>query len=387
MVVCPADAVNGSTRERHNRRMDGDGGTSLDDDSALVDTLIELMELPGPTGQEEPVLAWCRGRWSALGARISVAPVGNVLAHVGGRGPRLLLQGHADEIGFVVKSIDGRGFVWLDNGQGGGGRFFHDRYPVGQPALVIGRRAHVPGVFATPTGHILTTRPQEPGRLGANDLFVDVGASSRAEAEALGVHVGAGVIWNPPTRRLGRRLFGKAIDDRVALALITHLMGRVAPDELCYDLTVAATVQEEIGLVGATALGTPGQFDLAIALDNGPIGDYPGVDAREMPVHLGHGPTLVYKDGWVHYDRRIISRLLEIADDRDIPVQQSTFPGFGSDGAALIKAGIPTALLGLATRYTHSAFEMVDECDLSGALALLRAFVTTPAKEMPLGPS
>jgi putative aminopeptidase FrvX len=355
--------------------------------AGVVETLIELMEMPAPTGQEELVLAWCRDRWQQLGAEVRVSPIGNVLAHVPGNGPRLLLQGHADEIGFVVKSIDVNGFVWLDNGQGGGGRFFHDRYPVGQPALILGRHTRVPGLFATVTGHILTTRPQEPGRLATNDLFVDVGASSKAEAELLGVHVGAGVIWNPPVRRLGHRLFGKAVDDRVALALMTHLLADVNRSALAYDLTLAATVQEEIGLVGATSLISPADVDLAIAIDNGPIGDYPGVDPREMPVTLGAGPTLVVKDGWVHYDRRIVNQLRDVASAREIPIQESTYPGFGSDGAALIKLGIPTALLGISTRYTHSAFEMVDERDVTAALELLNAFVMTPAKPLPLGPS
>lgn len=357
------------------------------DSSPVVQTLVELMELPGPTGQEEPILAWCRERWSSFCSDVNVTPIGNVLAHVGGNGPRLLIQGHADEIGFVVKSIDANGFVWLDNGQAGGGRFFHDRYPVGQPALVIGRKSRVPGLFATATGHILTTFKQEPARLSTNDLFVDVGVTSKAEAEDLGVHVGAGVIWNPPTRKLGHRYFGKAIDDRVALALMTHLLEDTEGERLTYDLTIAATVQEEIGLVGATSLATPAQFDLAIAIDNGPIGDYPGVDSREMPVALGAGPTLVYKDGWVHYDRRIIEQLVKVAGDNGIAIQESIYPGFGSDGAALIRSGVPAALLGISTRYTHSAFEMFDERDVDGALALLKAFVTTPAQPLPLGPS
>jgi tetrahedral aminopeptidase len=355
--------------------------------NTVIETLIELMEMTGPTGQEEPVLAWCRERWQRLGATIDVSPIGNVIGRVSGNGPRLLLQGHADEIGFVVKSIDRNGFVWLDNAQGGGGRFFHDRYPVGQPALVVGRNARVPGLFATMTGHILTTRAQEPSRLAMNDLFVDLGVSSKAEAEALGVHVGAGVIWNPPTRRLGQRLFGKAVDDRVSLALMTHVLAEVDHQSLTYNLTLAATVQEEIGLVGASSLLSPEQIDLAIAIDNGPIGDYPGVDEREMPVVLGGGPTFVYKDGWVHYDRRIIEQLRTVATANDIAFQESTYPGFGSDGAALIKRGIPAALIGISTRYTHSAFEMVDARDVEGALALLKAFCTTPATPLPLGPS
>jgi tetrahedral aminopeptidase len=352
----------------------------------LSETLIELMELPGPTGQEEPILAWCRERWSALGGEVEATPIGNVVAHFRGTGPRLLIQGHADEIGFVVKSIDSQGFVWLTDGQAGS-KTFHSRFPVGQPALIVGRDKSVPGLFASATGHILSTRPEDKPRLDANDFFVDLGVESRLEALALGAHVGAGVIWNPPTRRIGRRIFGKAIDDRVALALMTHLIEDLNLNSLTYDLTIAATVQEEIGLIGATSLGTKGNFDLGIAIDNGPIADYPGVDLREMPVHLGQGPTLVYKDSWTHYDRRVINQLLDVATANNVPVQQSIFPGFGSDGAALIRAGIPTALLAIATRYTHSAFEMLDERDIDAALALLRAFVTTPAKKLPLGPS
>jgi endoglucanase len=152
-------------------------------------------------------------------------------------------------------------------------------------------------------------------------------------------------------------------------------------------LTVAATIQEEIGLVGATSLAPLGSYDLAIAIDNGPIGDYPGVDPREMPIVLGGGPSLVYKDSWTHYDRRVINRLIEIAAANEIPVQETTYQGFGSDGAALIRAGLPAALLGLSTRYTHSPFEMLDERDLEGAANLLEAFVTTPAGPLPLGPS
>jgi tetrahedral aminopeptidase len=354
--------------------------------SKLSETLIELMEIPGPTGQEEPVLSWCRERWSTLGGEVEATPIGNVIARFKGTGPRLLLQGHADEIGFVVKSIDDRGFVWLTDGQAGS-KTFHSRFPVGQPALIVGREKSVSGLFASPTGHILSTKSDDKPRLDANDFFVDLGVESRLEAIALGAHVGAGVIWNPPTRRVGRRIFGKAIDDRVALALMTHLVEDLDLKSLSYELTIAATVQEEIGLIGATSLGSKGKYDLAIAIDNGPIADYPGVDLREMPVHLGQGPTLVYKDSWTHYDRRVINQLLDVAAVNDIPVQQSIFPGFGSDGAALIRAGIPTALLAIATRYTHSAFEMLDERDIDAALALLRAFVTTPATKLPLGPS
>ncbi len=351
----------------------------------VLDTLIELMELPAPTGQEEPVLAWCRERWAELGGEVSAQPIGNVVARFRGDGPRLLLQGHADEISFVVKSIDERGFLSLADGQAGS-RKPHLRYPVGHRALILGRSGPVEGLFAAVTGHIAVTLP-ETSPLTENDIFIDLGVDSREEVEALGVHPGAGVIWNPPVRRLGQRYVGKAIDDRVALALITHLVAEIDRSDLTYDVTLAATVQEEIGLIGALSLARRGEFDLAIAIDNGPICDYPGVDPREMPVRLGKGPSLVYKDSWTHYDRRVIGQLRAVAQANSILLQETIFPGFGSDGAALIRAGIPTALLGIATRYTHAPVEMGDVRDLDGALALLKAFVTTPATPLAAGPA
>lgn len=361
--------------------------SSIEHSPELIETLIELMELAGPSGQEEPVLAWCRSRWSALGAEVIASPVGNVVAHLPGNGPRVLLQGHADEIGYLVKSIDQRGFIWLADAQASGAKNLYHRHPIGQPALIIGRGGRIDGLFATVTGHIVSTRSDDALLTSINDIFVDIGVSSRDEAEAAGVHVGAGVIWNPPVRRLGTRIIGKAIDDRVALAIMTHVLQTVDRASLAYDLTISATIQEEIGFVGAMSLGARGNYDLAIAIDNGPIGDYPGIDPREMPVTLGAGPTLVYKDSWTHYDRRIISRLRMVAAANEIPFQESVFPGFGSDGAVLMRAGIPTALLGIATRYTHSAFEMADVRDVEGALKLLNSFLTTPATPLELGPS
>ena len=348
---------------------------------SVLDTLLALTRLPGPTGQEGRVLDWCRERWTALGADVSIQKVGNVLAHIPGDGPKLLIQGHADEIGFLVKSIDERGFVWIVSAQVGPIQP-QVRYPVGQPALVIGRDGQeIPGLFATATGHILVTRPDKRP-LEDNDLFVDLGVDSREEAEALGVHVGASVVWNPPARRFGHRYTSKAIDDRVALALATRLLETVDRPALAYDLTIAATVQEEIGLIGAASLAG-GAYDLAIAIDNGPIGDYPGIDPREMPIRLGHGPTLVYKDSSAHYDRRIMARLRGVARANGIPVQEAVVQGMGTDVAAIIRSGVPSALLMIATRYTHSPFEMGDERDLDAALALLKAFVTTPAEALP----
>ncbi|HYI14147.1 MAG TPA: M20/M25/M40 family metallo-hydrolase [Thermomicrobiales bacterium] len=339
------------------------------------ETLKTLMEIPGPTGRERPVMDWLREAWEPKVERVWSSRVGNLLAHVGGQGPKLLIQGHADELSFVVKYIDDDGFLWLSNGQAPSTDVTH-RYPVGQPALVISRTAQLDGLFAAASGHILTRQQRERNQVTTDDLFVDIGASSREEAAGMGVHVGAAIIWNPPVRKLGTRIYGKAIDDRVALALMTLLLDGLDTSALTYDLYFAATIQEEIGLGGALSLRHDVDADLAIALDNGLVGDIPTVATRNMPVVLGGGPTLVYKDAGIHYDVRIIDHLSDIADREGIPVQHAVYEQIGSDGSALIKQGIPTALLGPSTRYTHSAFEMIDERDVDHSLRLLQAFIT-----------
>jgi putative aminopeptidase FrvX len=338
------------------------------------ETLKTLMELPGPTGRERPVMEWLREAWEPKVERVWYSRVGNLLAHVGGQGPKLLIQGHADELSFVVKYIDDDGFLWLSNGQAPNVDVTH-RYPVGQPALVISRTAQIDGLFAAASGHILTRQQRERNQVTTDDLFVDIGASSRDEAIEMGVHVGAAVIWNPPVRKLGTRIYGKAIDDRVALALMTLMLDGLDTSALTYDLYFAATIQEEIGLGGALSLRHDVDADLAIALDNGLVGDIPTVATRNMPVVLGGGPTLVYKDAGIHYDVRIIDHLTDIAEREGIPIQHAVYEQIGSDGSALIKQGIPTALLGPSTRYTHSAFEMIDERDVEHSLRLLRALV------------
>lgn len=344
--------------------------------SAQYELMKELMEIPGPTGQESRVMDWLRDRWSRSCDRVWTAKSGNVFAHLGGDGPKLLIEGHADEIGFVVRSIDPDGFIWLASGQVARSDI-SKRYPIGQPALITTRTGTVEGVFATTTGHIMSDKQRRQGDLEAFDIFVDIGAESADEVIERGIHPGAGVIWNPATRRLGNRVVGKAVDDRFALAIMTLLLEGVERSDLKYDVYVAATVQEEIGLVGASSLRADVDADLAIALDNGPVGDIPTVDRRTLPTKLGGGPALVHKDGRAHYSQKLIWELSDLAAQHDIPVQHGVWEFFGSDGDALIQQGIPTALIGLSTRYTHAPLEMYDLRDFDNSLKLVKAFITT----------
>jgi endoglucanase len=193
-------------------------------------------------------------------------------------------------------------------------------------------------------------------------------------AEA-GVTVGTRVIWDATTEQFGPHVVGKALDDRALLAVMTEVVRRVPAEEMRCQLTLAATVQEEIGLVGAAALGAHHSYDAAVVLEIGLAGDVPLVPEDMMPLHLGRGPLLVHKDSLVHYDHTVTRAFERAAAEAGIAYQHAVFGSFGSDGSAFMKADIPTALLAFPARYTHTPFETAHLGDIEALVTWIAAFV------------
>jgi putative aminopeptidase FrvX len=346
---------------------------------SLFSLVKTLTELTGPTGCEQPVQDWITGRWQALGlSEVKRTPIGNVLARLGGTGPKLLIGAHADEISFRVKSIDPEGFLWLTSGRGMAEQRPAEPVPLSLVAHVLTPNGTVEGTFSTVTGHVMTRQQREYYQTHAHDwldFYVDVGARGRAEAEAMGIHAGCAVTNAVPTRRNGRNIVGKAMDDRAGLAVMTAMAERVDRSRLAYDVWFTSTVMEEIGLVGARPVAAG--FDLGLIVEVGLAGDIPLVDDRSMPVRLGGGPVVVHKDAGVPYTARVTAAVVACAQAAGIPIQHATFQNFGSDGKEWIMEGLPTGMVAFPCRYTHSPTEAVDEGDLNALTDLMAAFVTT----------
>ena len=341
----------------------------------MFDLIKELTELAGPVGQEEIVLARMEEIWRDLGATVTRTRIGNVVAHAGGQGPRVLMIAHGDELCYLVRAVDEDGFIWLANGQAWQrSAGLRNSFTIGQQVKIMARGGPLPGVIATTTGHVASLTLPEPGELTWNDFWVDTGLS-RAELLDRGVTPGTRVIWDTATQQFGRNVVGKALDDRVLLAVITEVLRRVPAAARTCDLTLVCSVQEEIGLIGASALGSQNAFDAAVVLEIGLAGDIPGVQERDMPLRLGAGPVLVHKDALVHYDHALTARLERVAAQAEIPIQHAIFGSFGSDGAALMKADIPAALVAFPARYTHSPFETANLDDIEALTAWMCAFV------------
>jgi endoglucanase len=346
----------------------------------MFELLKTFCELPGPVGDEIAVQNFLMDRWRPRVQDLELTPVGNLIAHIGGEGPRLMLAAHADEICFVVKHIAADGFLWITTGQRDVEQRPSQRSPVflpwGHPALVVTATGSVEGVFATLTGHILTAEQRAKSTPDWHDIFVDVGTSSREDAEARGIQVGDRVIWNPPTRRMGRLAYGKAMDNRVGLAIMDRLLDVLEKERLAFDLTYVSTVLEEPGLIGAESAARASGCEMAIALDVGLAGDVPGVDSRDVSARLGSGPTIVHKD--LHsYNRALTLSLMRAAQVASIPVQPAVFGFYGSDAGAFTRQGVQSALVVVPTRYTHSPFEMIHLHDVELTIQLLKSYLET----------
>lgn len=346
----------------------------------MFERIKTFTELPGPGGDEWGVQRFLIKRWQPRAQSIDLTPVGNLITTVGGSGPRIMLAAHADEICFVVRHISEDGFVWLASGQ----RNPEQRptlrssvfLPWGHPALILTETGSVECLFATLTGHVLTPEQRAKTEWDWNDIFLDVGASSRLAAEDLGIQVGDRVIWNPPTRRMGHYVYGKAMDDRVCLAVMDRLLEVLDLDDLAYELVFVSTVQEEIGLIGAESAAQQAGCEKAIALDVGLVGDVPGVDPRDASARLGGGPSIIHKDLY-NYSRPLTLALMQNAREAGIPVQPAVFNSYGSDAGAFTRHGIQAALVVVPTRYTHSPFEMVHLHDVEQTVSLLKHFLET----------
>lgn len=348
----------------------------------LTEVLADLCAVPAPSGAESGLADLLQRRWTDRGAQVRRDPVGNLLARVGGSGPRVLVQAHMDQVGYVVRFITEDGYVLLDGSQGDRRTGPERRYPVGQPVKALTRDgAWLDGLIVASSGHVLTPEQRDKDKLAYDDFWVELGLGSRAAVLAAGLHVGAPVVFAAPVRRIGELVVGPSMDNRIGLALMDALLPTT---ELACELWLGATVQEENGLHGARALALAERFDAAIALDVGLVGDIPTVKEKEFATRLGDGPIIVHRDTGIVYDRTLSQHLVALGRSRGVPVQDGLFASYGSDGLAIADSGSPTALLTVGCRYTHTAFETVHPRDLDAAAALLRAFVTAPLPERPV---
>jgi endoglucanase len=206
------------------------------------------------------------------------------------------------------------------------------------------------------------------------DLFIDVGAASAEEVAGLGIEIGTPVTIEQELVRLANnRVTGKALDNRVGVLVLIETLKRVKTTMTIYGVF---TVQEEVGLKGAKVSAFALQPDIAIATDVTIPGDHPGVTKKEASVEMGKGPVLVLASAsgrGLLADNRLVTWLRSAGDKMKIPYQLEVGDGGNTDASIinLVRDGIPSIPLSVATRYIHSPVEVVDLKDVEATIELL----------------
>ena len=338
----------------------------------VVRLLRELSTAPGPSGFEGPVREIVERELRAAGLQVSTDGLGSVIAALAGPsgGPRIMLAAHLDEVGGMVRYITPEGMVkfrllggWLDQAL------------PDQRWTILTAKGPVTALSGIISPHI-ASEAQRERVTPRDDVFMDVGARSKEEAEALGIRPGDGIApASSFTEVPGDRYIGKAMDDRVGLVLMIETLRRLKEQGVRMPNTVyfVGTVQEEVGLRGAHTAVQAVKPDLGISLEVGLASDHPGGQLDRAQERLGGGPTIYLADARMLVNLKLRDFILRVAADHHIPMQTEVTEGGSEDCAELqgFDGGRPAVNLAVASRYLHSHNSMIERRDLDRAVGLL----------------
>lgn len=336
--------------------------------------LERLLDTPGPSGFEAPAARVWRAEAEGFAERVDVDVSGNSYAVVNpGGSPRVMLAGHIDEIGLMVTHVDDDGFLYFD-GIGG----WDPQVLVGQRIRVLCRDGEVMGVVGKKPIHLM--KPEEKEKASKlQDLWIDVGASSRAEAAERGVRVGDPAVVDARMVRLSEdRIASRSIDNRIGAFVVLEAIRRLTGSRgLAAEVAAVATAQEEIGYHGGGARTGAFRLDpqVALVVDVTFASDAPQIEKKQTGEHrLGSGPVLTR--GSANH-ALLFERLAEAAEAEGIPYTIQAAPRSTStdaDAIHLSRSGVATAVISVPNRYMHSPNEIVSLADLDATARLIAAF-------------
>lgn len=325
--------------------------------------LIEkLTQIPGPPGYENQIRETVRAEIETHVDEIRVDALGNLIARKGepsDKGKRIMLSAHIDEIGVIATHVDKNGFIRFTNVGG-----VQPRYLPG------GRVRFLDGT----TGVIGIERMTSSYRVPPlNKMYIDIGASNQKDCH---INIGDIATFERPFTDMGQRIVSKALDDRIGVALLIETLKQ--RKAMPHQIYFVFSVQEEVGVRGATTAAFGVDPDLGLAVDVTHTGDTP--KSSTMAVSLGKGLAIKVKDSGMIADPRVVDWMVNTAKKEKLPYQLEVLEGGSTDARAiqLTRAGVPSGCLSIPCRYVHSPSEMVDYDDVQNALQLLLALLSNP---------
>jgi putative aminopeptidase FrvX len=341
---------------------------------ATMELLRELTEAPGISGYEQEVREIIRKHLQDM-TTIEQDRLGSIVCRKNGESkePRIMLAGHMDEIGFIVKLVTEEGFIKFSPLGGWWGHVM-----LAQRVVIKTRKGDVIGLIGSKPPHILSDEErkklQEP-----KDMYVDVGAISSAEVKELGISPGDPIIPICPFTVLGtgKTYLAKAFDDRVGCALFIEVIKSLRREKHPNTVYGVGTVQEEVGLRGARTSSWVVEPDVGLTMEVGVAGDVPDVKKDDAQGKLGKGPVIVIRDGSMVPNLRLRDLFVDMAEKLKIPYQFDLLERGGTDSGAihLHRYGVPNLVIAVPTRHIHSHAGILYRNDFDDAVKLVTAAI------------
>lgn len=340
-----------------------------------MDLLKKLSELPGAPGREEKVRDFIAERVGEVADEVRTDVMGNLICRLRPTGgnddaERVMVACHMDEIAFYVRRIDDNGFIRVHNLGG-----FDTRNLFARRVRIETRNGDEIIGNLNPGGKpIHLTSEEERKKIPEiGDFFVDTGLEKEELQER--VRPGDPVTLVQDFVEMGELVSGKCLDNRAACWVGIRLLEKLKQTD--YDVYVVFTVQEELGLRGATTSGFDVDPDIGIAVDTTLAVDTPGVPKKEQVTELGEGAAIKVLDSYSVSHKDLVDAFIELAEKKEIPHQYEVLPMGGTDAGALqrARAGSKAITLSVPTRYIHTVTETLHRGDLEATVELLAAFL------------
>ena len=329
-----------------------------------------LCALDGVSGCEDAVRHYIKDKLSSVADEIKTDAIGNLLVFRKGKKQiekTIMLCAHMDEVGLIIKSITDEGYLKFAFVGG-----IDRRVIIGKPVRCGEKK--VPGVIGIKAYH-LVSKEEEEKVPKAEDMYIDIGASDRADAEKRIAPGDVCAFMSEPVSFGQGFLKAKAIDDRIGCAVLLALALEQPP----VDTWFAFTAQEEVGARGAFGAAFGLRPDIAVIVEGTTAADIPGVDEHKTVCAPGKGPVLPFMDGGTIYDRGLFDDLCRTAEENDIPWQTKQFISGGTDASSIQRSreGVRVCAVSAALRYIHSPACVGAEADFEAMVTLIRAYLHT----------
>ncbi|RPI77111.1 MAG: M42 family peptidase [Desulfobacteraceae bacterium] len=336
----------------------------------MIELIKELIEVHAISGYETPLRHAIETKLPQ-GIKKQTDAMGNLVVEIGSGPDELLFVAHMDELGLIVADIREDGFIRVRSLGG-----IDPRVMPGRMLRILTKQGEVKGVVGLKPPHLMAEDRKEMKKvMSFEELYLDVGADSAAEAAALGIEVLDPITFAKTFEILNHKyVSARGLDDRAGCAILLKALEKVQNLKLKKKVLFAFSVQEERGLRGAQLIGSKYQPRFAFAIDTASSGLTPDSNRSLGPAVLGKGPALRAMDNRYLADPAFVKEIKSLAESKNIPVQV-IFTGGSTDVAALDVQGPKTLPIAFPVRYTHSTAEMVSLKDLEYTLNLILAVI------------